>query len=390
MSELLFKAINSVKDSEIAFCKFLSANDTGSTGAHQAGIYIPKNSFSILFDEEGKKGERKENYIDIEWQDDFITKSRFVYYGVGTRNEYRITRFGRGFPFLKDEYLGALFILCKKNKEEYSAYVLETEEEYEGFFSALGMTSVETNKIIESGFNDYELRNRLFNDYLRKIDGNFPVTIDVADKAREFYYAINGHNIRRISEQPDNEIIKWLDIEYELFKSIELYVYSDILKTPFDSVESFIQVANSVLNRRKSRAGKSLEHHLKKVFEYNRLKFTAQAKIEGRKRPDFIFPGEQEYVNAMTNIEIDNLTFLGVKTTCKDRWRQILNEADKIEEKHLFTLQQGISKSQLKEMTDYKVTLVVPKVYHNAYPKEYRNDLLDLKTFIRLVKEKQM
>lgn len=46
----------------------------------------------------------------------------------------------------------------------------------------------------------------------------------------------------------------------------------------------------------------------------------------------------------------NKLVFLGAKTTCKDRWRQVLNEADRIETKYLFTLQQGISKNQLREM----------------------------------------
>jgi len=51
---------------------------------------------------------------------------------------------------------------------------------------------------------------------------------------------------------------------------------------------------------------------------------------------------------------------LTLVTTCKDRWRQVINEADRIPEKHLFTLQPTISKNQLREMTDEKVHLVVP------------------------------
>ena len=38
------RAIQAVLNGEIGFCKFLSANDTGKTGGHQAGIYIPKSS----------------------------------------------------------------------------------------------------------------------------------------------------------------------------------------------------------------------------------------------------------------------------------------------------------------------------------------------------------
>ncbi len=101
MSEMLDKAIVRVEQSELAFCKFLAANDVGTTGAHQVGIYIPKNSINILFNIPGVRGENKDRHVTIKWQDDFTTASRFIYYGRGTRNEYRITRFGRGFPFFK-------------------------------------------------------------------------------------------------------------------------------------------------------------------------------------------------------------------------------------------------------------------------------------------------
>ncbi len=45
------QAIQVVLNSRKAYCKFLSANDTGLTGGHQAGIYISKPSVPILFDE---------------------------------------------------------------------------------------------------------------------------------------------------------------------------------------------------------------------------------------------------------------------------------------------------------------------------------------------------
>ena len=35
-----------------------------------------------------------------------------------------------------------------------------------------------------------------------------------------------------------------------------------------------------------------------------------------------------------------------VKSTCKDRWRQVLSEADRIPNKHLFTLEAAISENQ--------------------------------------------
>ena len=37
------------------------------------------------------------------------------------------------------------------------------------------------------------------------------------------------------------------------------------------------------------------------------------------------------------------LRTLATKTTCRDRRRQVVNEADRIEAKHLLTLQEGVA-----------------------------------------------
>ena len=77
---------------------------------------------------------------------------------------------------------------------------------------------------------------------------------------------------------------------------------------------------------------------------------------------------------------------LAVKTTCKDRWRQILNEADRIKTKHLFTLQQGVSENQFREMKEAGVKLVVPKPLHDSFPKSIRSELISLSEFIEELK----
>ncbi len=73
---------------------------------------------------------------------------------------------------------------------------------------------------------------------------------------------------------------------------------------------------------------------------------------------------------------------LAVKTTCKDRWRQILNEADKIHQVHLFTLQEGVSLAQYREMRESGVRLVVPSSLHKKYPEAVRAELMTLGAFI--------
>jgi hypothetical protein len=133
MNDILSKSIEACNRYKIAFCKFISSNDAGTTGAHQQGFYIPKNSWPLLFDSPGEKGINKDKLVVIRWQDDFETRSRFIWYGQGTRSEYRITRFGQGFPFFTDEHVGSLLILVKVCDSEYVGYVLETDDEIEGF-----------------------------------------------------------------------------------------------------------------------------------------------------------------------------------------------------------------------------------------------------------------
>ena len=80
---------------------------------------------------------------------------------------------------------------------------------------------------------------------------------------------------------------------------------------------------------------------------------------------------------------------LGAKTTCKDRWRQVLNEADRITNKHLFTLQRGVTKNQLQEMKDEHLTLVVPKNNKNLFLTEFHDNIMCLSDFIIMVRERQ-
>jgi type II restriction enzyme len=389
MENLLNKVIQSVQQSETAFTKYITANDTGATGGHQAGFHIHKNSWSLFFDKPGEKGQNKDKFVTIKWQDDFETTSRFIYYGVGTRNEYRLTRFGRGFPFLQDENIGDLLIIAKKSEGFYEAFVLQTDEDIEDFFAELNISTTDTNGIIPEQFEQEaeDVLLQCFEAYINSIKIDFPPTVDLATNARNCYlgaYKINSNIIRK---NPDKQILDWIDAEFQLFKAFENNRYANTIQTRFKSVEELVITANTILNRRKSRAGKSLEHHLSEVFNTFELAFATQAKTEGNKKPDFLFPDIEAYQNP--KFKDEKLIMLASKTTCKDRWRQILNEADRIKTKHLFTLQQGISKNQLSEMYKYDVCLIVPKPYLKSFPPEFRDRILTLDKFVNHVKNIQ-
>lgn len=389
MEKILDKAIEAVQKSEVSFCKYITANDVGSTGAHQSGFHIHKNSWRLFFTEQGQKGFNKDKFITIKWQNEFETDSRFIYYGSGTRNEYRLTRFGRDFPFLKDENIGDVLVICKKSEDYYEAFVLSHDEEIDGFLNNLNISSTDINGIIPKQ-NELSSEDKIlncFSEYIKTLTTDFPSTYELALNSRNCYMDSFGITKAVIKNNPDAEILNWLNTEFNLFKTIENDRYSSILKTHFSSVESLISTANTILNRRKSRAGKSLEHHLSEVFNNFDIKYSTQSVTEDNKRPDFLFPDLDSYHNPQFDNE--KLITLASKTTCKDRWRQILNEADKIKTKHLFTLQQGISKNQLEEMYKYNVCLVVPKPYLISFPIEYRDKIMTLNNFVTHVKNTQ-
>ena len=110
------------------------------------------------------------------------------------------------------------------------------------------------------------------------------------------------------------------------------------------------------------------------------------AVTEGNKKPDFIFPSKEAYHNS--RFSVDSLISLAAKTTCKDRWRQVINEADRLKgrPKYLCTLQQGISGAQMDEMQAENVILVVPQPYIKTYPSDRQDRIWTLSRFVQYVK----
>jgi type II restriction enzyme len=222
-----------------------------------------------------------------------------------------------------------------------------------------------------------------FLKYLKSLSVKFPPTADLAIHARNCYNSSHRITSDLILSNPDQQILNWSEAEFNLFKLIENDRYLEIIKTPFHSVENLITTANSILQRRKSRAGSSLELQLTEIFKVFGISYSSQPVTENKKNPDFIFPDIDSYINPAFSSE--KLVMLAAKRTCKERWAQILNEADRIKTKHLFTLQQGISKNQLEEMYRQNVCLVVPRPYLSHFPEEFRSRILSLNDFNRYV-----
>lgn len=383
------------------YVKRLSGNDTLANKAHQAGPYIPKELLFNILPALGR--------VDIENPDvrfDVYVDShadyrqiRAVYYNSkrhkqqrNGRDETRLTNWGGSESALLDpESTGALtifaFAVGQDSEPECHVWVCRHETEEDLVEDRIG--PVEPGKSFIQPIGGV-LQADLFTTtatvrascWLTPAEipaawlAKFPSGAEIIAKAAE----LQSHG----SLMPDLRLMKRRACEYELFRSVEEAVELPLIKKGFADIDGFISRAQTILQRRKSRAGRSLELHAREIFLEEKLvegtDFSHQPESEPGKSPDFLFPSEAAYKD--THFPAEKLRMLAVKTTMKDRWRQILNEANRVEYKHLLTLQEGISETQFKEMVDAKVALVVPKTIIEKFPGSVQPHLQTLESFI--------
>lgn len=267
---------------------------------------------------------------------------------------FEIDNFGNSFQFLDENELN--------NEIEYSKQQL------------LDSLGIEYQIPISQTFEQIAI------DELNRNDQHIPSTYRLAQLSWE----LSDLSSARIV---DDILLIWLQNESELFFAMERIVVQPRIDRGFSTVEDFIQYSLQVQNRRKSRRGTSLQNHLERLFRENHLLFSAQAHTEGRNQPDFIFPGEREYHNPEFDSSL--LVMLGAKSSCKERWAQVLNEADKIPNKHLCTLEQQLSETQTNQMRSRGLTLVVPEPYHNTFSETQRSEIWTLNHFVEFIHSKQ-
>ena len=193
-------------------------------------------------------------------------------------------------------------------------------------------------------------------------------------------------------DDPDRALIDWLEREEQMFRRLERRIVAERIGCGFHTndgvdVDGFLSFSLSVQNRRKSRAGQALEHHLEAIFAAHGIRHARGAETENKNKPDFLFPGQTEYRDP--EFPGERLTMLGAKSTLKDRWRQVLSEAERIEAKHLLTLEPGISENQTTEMQAKNLQLIVPRSLHATFRSTQQVWLMDIATFIGIVCARQ-
>ena len=381
------------------FVKRLSGNDTLANGAHQAGPYIPKEFLFRIFPMINRTDEKNpDHWFELTVDSDMDARQiRVIYYNSkrreGKRNgrdETRLTNFGGGASALLDpESTGALTIFAFPLDDAGAArscHVWVCRHATEEDIAEERFGPVEPGRFVmwspeQPGlFPPYAVRRASCWLEPEEIPGEwlarFPTGADIVRKTVELR-----------PEQgitPDKRLLRRRECEFEIFRSVEEAIELPAIHAGFSTLDEFVSRAQTVLQRRKARSGRSLELHTREILIEERFRegadFQHGPQSEPGKRPDFLFPSQAAYRDP--SFPAARLRMLATKTTCRDRWRQVINEADRIPVKHLLTLQEGVSEAQFREMTQANVQLVVPEPLIAKFPSSIRADIQTLESFL--------
>ena len=240
----------------------------------------------------------------------------------------------------------------------------------------------------EIGINPF--RDKEVDDDLEMLLERFPKGLPKTDVLSGLARNLTGIDSR---DDADLALLAWMDREELLFRAYEKHLVAQRLREGFGGdgadVDAFVSFSLSVHNRRKSRMGHAFENHLTAMFQQHGLTFErGKGKLytEGRQQPDWIFPSFSAYHDPSFSKE--KLTLLGAKTTCKDRWRQVLAEGDRLENKYLATLEAGISERQTDQMREKNLQLVIPGRIHTTYSESQQRWLYTVSDFVDDVRRK--
>lgn len=385
------------------YLKRLSGNDTQLTGSKQAGVYVPNEVAFNLYpalEKPAAPNPREpiqaivishslpEQDVNLIWYNSKSSKGN-----TRGHNECRITGWGgRKSPILDPESTGSIVAFWFRGDPRRPP----------GWCEVWLCSGVPEEDLLEERYGPIEPGKGLYFNEAKAgllFRAPRPVSPDcrltMADippvwlkrfpSGIEIISKVIAHRPDHAKKDIDTRLLKRRDCEYEMFQSVEERVVGPVIKAGFPDVDAFIAYAHSVSNRRMSRSGRSLELHVKHIFAEENFTAFSHGKIsEGNRRPDFIFPSDDAYHDPAFPAE--KLRMLAAKTTCKERWNQVANEAARIGHKHLITLQEGVTVAQYQKMKEAGISLVVPKPLHGKYPRELRSQLLTFQQFLNEMK----
>jgi len=192
----------------------------------------------------------------------------------------------------------------------------------------------------------------------------------------------------------DEAIYAWMVAADEIFHRYEREARNEQAQTILDDdiidFDAMIRLAKSILNSRKSRVGRTFEICIARVLRANDVHFTPGKQVDkgfDGTRPDFLLPSLEDYADPTFPTKL--LTYLGAKTTLKERWMQVRTEGNRITTKHLITMDRDLTNDVISRMKNKDVIPIIPdRIINRRYPTR-RDAIMSVADFIEFAKDRQ-
>lgn len=230
-----------------------------------------------------------------------------------------------------------------------------------------------------------QCRTAIRNGTLDVLTASYAVIPDpatIADQARQQWLRTNGYSAFdpwQIRAPGDAIMEISREIEYRLYRRHELRRRasellsilagtSDLPETIVRRYSAIDSLFLSASQQRKTRAGRSFEHHISAALRAGSVRFVEQA-VTGGRRPDFVMPDLAQLHSKKRRSE--DALVLAAKTTLRERWKQVSSERLNCDV-FLATVDDRVAANSIREMADAGIQLVVPESLKTSDEAQYR------------------
>lgn len=410
-SSLWWKIQTLVAESEELFVKKLSRNDTSwadDSKKHQAGFYIPQEIreagfFPSLVADNPEKPHILHKQCNVLWPQTgestashmrhFTNKGTETHFTVLPRTLFRdltpasLLIAGRFINPTADCHYWIVVLDSASEEAELLETVLDLKASFHSgrfsrsrFEDASRLARDETEDLIE------RLQKAIKTGALATLLAEYaslPDPTTIASAARDEW--LRNHGFKDLDpwmiEAPGDAIMEISrDIEYRLYKRYEirrraaelvalLSETGDLATAVVRQFSDIDRIFLSASQQRKSRAGRSFEHHIGGTLRGGRIRFVEQA-VTGGRRPDFVMP-DLPTLRSKKRLQTGALV-LAAKTTLRERWKQVSSERFNCDV-FLATVDDRVAPSSIGEMANAGIRLVVPEALKTSKEAHYKD-----------------
>jgi len=202
---------------------------------------------------------------------------------------------------------------------------------------------------------------KLFDEFKSYMLTNDEICDQVAEKILSDVSedTLKSHFSEYLNQMQDEIYATYLDVQRSSGQKVIDTQIRNNGSVDFDELDKFFL---SISQSRKSRAGKAFEFIIEEMLNRLGYPFSDQVVIDGAK-PDYVMPSEDHFRQK----PLDSIIFTA-KRTLRERWRQVVTEANKGYGYYLATIDEKITKSQIEQAESHKIYIVVPQTLKDSVP----------------------